>query len=129
MEKEPNDMKFWTKDMVTEYDKFTMNKKLHQVETNYNFHETSWNPTIVQRFAIAVNQEYRARFPYKGSLSWDMKEENGNYFLEATVRTEDYGSLTVPLPIDKLRSPKCPKSLPTQLITNFIKNFEKKSKK
>ena len=122
-------MKFWNKDMVTEYDKFNMNNQLHKVETNYNFQETSWNPTIVQRFAMAVNQEYTARFPYKGSLSWDMKKEKDQYFLEATVRTEDYGSLSVNLPIDKLRSPKCPKNLPVQLITNFIKNFDKKSKK
>lgn len=128
-EKTPEEMKFWTTDMVVEFDKFTMNNSLNKIETNYNFQDNSWTPTILQRFAMAVNQEFLAKFPVKGTLSWDMKKEETGPVLEVTIRTEDYGSLSVPLPIDKIKSPKCPKNLPAQLISNFIKNFKKKINK
>ena len=128
-EKSEHDMKFWTKEMVVEYDKFRLNDDLHRIDTNYNFEETSWNPTIIQRFVMAVNIEFKENFPYQGKLSWEMKKEENKPVLEASVRTEDFGSLSVQLPVDKIRSPKCPKNLPSQLISNFIKNFDKKSKK
>lgn len=128
-EKTPDDMRFWSVDAVVEYDKFHMNEQLNKIGTNYNFEETSWNPTIVQRFIITVNKIFVSTFPYAGKMSWDMKKIDNKPVLEARISTTDYGVLTVEIPVDKIRSPKCPPNLPEKLIENFIKNFNKKVKK
>jgi len=124
--KTPDDMKFWPKDLVIEYDKFEINNQLNAINTNYNFEETSWNPTKIQAFIGAVNNTFLEKFPYDGKLSWTMKKSDNKPVLEVCIRTSEYGNMTVELPIDKLRSKKCPKNLPSQLIDNFIKNFKKK---
>lgn len=127
--KTPKDMEFWTKGMVVEFDKFQINQELLSIDVNYNIEETSWNPSIVQRFIGAVNQVFLSKFPYKGKLSWDVKKVKGVPVVEASIRTNDYGVLAVQLPVEKIRSPKCPKSLPVKLIENFINQFEKKATK
>jgi hypothetical protein len=126
-EKTAKDVEFWTNEMIVEYDKFIMNEKLHWIDTNYTFEESSWNPTKIQAFIAAVNKIFIKTFPFKAKLSWDMKKNAEQIpVLEATIRTNEHGSLGVEMPIAKIRSPKCPKNLPEALIENFIKNFNKK---
>lgn len=125
--RDPEEMKHWPKEMVTEYDSMKNQVDLNNINTNYNVGETSWTPTLLQRFIGAVTLEYDAKFIFKGKIVFEMKIAENGPVLEIVIRTNDYGSMSTELPIEKIKSKACPKDFPYQLIKNFTERFKKKS--
>ena len=120
------EMAFWPAELVQEYDQFKFNKELNNINKDFSLGEATWDPSLLDAFRNAVNGEFQRVFPFKAKISWDAIMIDGDPHLVLIVKTENWGSLSANLPVEKIKSKKCPKSLPQQLVNNFITRFEKK---
>jgi len=125
-ERTVEEMKHWPKEMIDDYDKIKNQTELQNINTNYNFGEASWDKTMLQRFMDAVKYEFNTKFAFKGKLIFEMNIGEDGPILEILIRTDDYGSMSIELPVTKIKSKNCPKNFPQQLIKNFSTRFDKK---
>lgn len=126
-ERTVEEMKNWPKEMIIDYDKMKTQIDLRNINTNYNFGETSWTKTMLERFIGAVEHEFNTTFTFKAKIIFEMNIAEAGPVLEIIIRTDDYGSMSIDLPVDKIKSKGCPKDFPQQLIKNFVIRFDKKT--